>query len=47
MGSRKDGAIEAMRNMEMSSYIASSVFNLPQRTLQHYVKDGRKAQVKQ
>jgi len=27
-----------MRNKEMGSYIASSVFNLPQTTLQGYVK---------
>ena len=32
-------AIEAMRNKEMGSYKVSSVFNLPQTTLQRYVKD--------
>ena len=31
-------AIEAMRNKEMGSYKASRVFNLPQTTLQSYVK---------
>jgi len=31
-------ATEAMRNKEMGSYKASSVFNLPQTTLQGYVK---------
>jgi hypothetical protein len=33
-------AIKVMRNMEMGSYKASRVFNLPQTTLQSYVKDG-------
>jgi len=32
-------AIEAMKNKEMGSYKASRVFNLPQTTLQSYVKD--------
>jgi hypothetical protein len=32
-------AIEVMRNKEMGSYKTSSVFNLPQKTLQSYVKD--------
>jgi hypothetical protein len=36
---RMKAAIEAMRNKEMGSYKASRVFNLPQTTLQHYVKD--------
>jgi hypothetical protein len=31
-------AIEAMRNKEIGSYKASRVFNLPQTTLQRYVK---------
>ena len=31
-------ATEAMKNKEMGSYKASSVFNLPQTTLQGYVK---------
>jgi len=36
-------AIEAMRNKEMGSYKASSVFNLPQTTLQNYVKDRQES----
>jgi len=40
-------AIKAKRNREMGSYKASRVFNVSQTTLEHYVKDGRKAQVKQ
>jgi len=43
MGSRKDVVVEAMRNMEMSSYKVSSVFNLPQRTLQCYVEDRKES----
>jgi len=35
-------AIEAMRNKEMGSYKASSVLNVPQTTLQSYVKDRQK-----
>jgi len=35
-------AIEAMRNEEMGSYKASRVMNLPQTTLQRYVKDRQK-----
>ena len=34
-------AIKAMRNKEMGRYEASRIFNLPQTTLQSYVK-GRK-----
>jgi hypothetical protein len=44
---RMKADIWAMRNMEMGSYKASRVFNLPQ---QHYgvrLKAGRKAEVKQ
>jgi len=36
-------AIEAIRNKEMGSYKASRVFNLPQTTLERYVKDQRKS----
>jgi hypothetical protein len=36
-------AIEALRNTEMGSYKASRVFNLPQTTLQQYVKDRQKS----
>jgi len=36
-------AIQAMRNEEMGSYKASRVFNLPQTTLQLYVKDRQKS----
>jgi len=32
-------AIEAMRNKKMGRYKASRVFNLPETTLQGYVKD--------
>jgi len=32
-------AVEAIRDEEMGSYKASRVFNLPQTTLQRYVKD--------
>ena len=45
---RKKAAIEAIRNKEMGSYRASTVFNVPQTTLQSVMlKTGRKAQVKQ
>jgi len=44
---RMEAAIEAMKNEEMGSYKMSRLFNLPQTTLQHYVKDWQKAQVKQ
>jgi len=36
---RMKATIETMRNKEMGSYRASRVFNLPQTTLQLYVKD--------
>ena len=36
-------AIEAMWNKEMDSYKASSVFNVPQATLQSYVKDRQES----
>ena len=35
--------IEAMRYKEMGNYKASRVFNVPQRTLQRYVKDWQKS----
>jgi hypothetical protein len=35
---RIKAAIKSMRNKEMGSYKVSRVFNLPQRTLQSYVK---------
>jgi hypothetical protein len=36
---RMKAAIEAMRKKEMGSYKASRIFNVPQTTLQRYVKD--------
>ena len=36
---RMKAAVEAIRDEEMGSYKASRVFNLPQTTLQRYVKD--------
>jgi len=33
-----EAAIKAIRNKEMGSYKASRVFNVPQTTLEHYVK---------
>ena len=39
---RMKAAIEAMRNLEMGSYKASILLNLPQ-TLQRYVKDQQKS----
>jgi hypothetical protein len=36
-------AIEAMKNKEMGSYKASRVFNLPQTTLQSYLKDRQES----
>jgi len=36
-------SIEAMRNKEMGSYQVSRVVNLPQTTLQLYVKDRQKS----
>jgi len=35
-------AIVAIRNKEMGSYKASRVFNVPQTTLERYVKDRQK-----
>jgi hypothetical protein len=35
-------AIEAMSSKEMGSYTASTVFSMPQTTLQHYIKDREK-----
>jgi len=35
--------IEAMRNKEMGSYKASRVFNVPQTTLERYVKDRHRS----
>jgi hypothetical protein len=40
---RKKAAIEAMRNKQMASYKVSSIFNLPQTTLQRYVKDRQES----
>jgi hypothetical protein len=40
---RMKAAIEAMRNKEMGSYKASRVFNVPQTTLEHYIKDREKS----
>jgi len=36
-------AIEAVRNKEMGSYKASRDFNVPQKTLERYVKDRQKS----
>jgi len=36
-------AIEAMRNDELGSYKASRIFNLPQTTLERYVKNRQKS----
>ena len=36
-------AIEAIRNKEMGSYKASRVSNVPQTTLERYVKDQQKS----
>jgi len=36
---RMTAAIEAIRNKEMGSYNASRVFNVPQTTLERYIKD--------
>jgi len=38
-----EAAIEAIRNKEMGSYKASSIFNIPQTTLERYVKDRKKS----
>jgi hypothetical protein len=40
---RMKAAIEAMRNKEMGCYKASRFFNVPQTTLQYYIKDGTKS----
>jgi hypothetical protein len=40
---RMKAAIEAMRNKQMGSYKASRVYNMPQTTLQHYIKDQEKS----
>ena len=40
---RMKAAIEAIRNKEMDSYKASRVFNVPQTTLERYVKDRQKS----
>jgi len=40
-------AIEAIRNEEIGSYKASRVFNIPQTTPEHYVKDQQKSSMKQ
>ena len=39
---RMEAAIEAVRNKEMGSYKAFRVFNVPQTTLEPYVKDQKK-----
>jgi hypothetical protein len=39
---RMKAAIEAIRNKEMRSCKASRVFNIPQTTLEHYVKNRQK-----
>ena len=38
-----EAAIEAIRNKETGSYKASRIFNVPQTTLQRYVKDRKKS----
>jgi hypothetical protein len=35
--------IETMRNKEMGSYKASTVFNVPQATLERYITDREKS----
>jgi len=40
---RMKAAIEAIRNKEMGSYKASRFFNVPQTTLERYVKDRQKS----
>ena len=39
---RMEAAIEAIKNKEMGSYKAFRVSNIPQTTLEHYVKDRKK-----
>jgi len=36
-------AIQAMRNKEMGSYIASRVYNVPQTTLEHNAQDRQRS----
>ena len=36
-------AIEAIRNKEMGSYKASRIFNVPQTTLERYIKNWQKS----
>jgi len=38
-----EAAIEAITNKDMGSYKASRVFNVPQTTLERYVKDRKKS----
>jgi len=38
-----EAAIEAIRNTEMCSCKASRVFNVPQTTLERYVKDRKRS----
>ena len=38
-----EAAIEAIRNKEMGNYKASRIFNVPQTTLESYVKDRKKS----
>ena len=40
---RMKAAIEAIRNKEMGSCKASRFFNVPQTTLEHYIKDWQKS----
>jgi len=40
---RIKAAIEAIRNKKMGSYKASRFFNIPQTTLEHYVKERQKS----
>ena len=40
---KMETAIEAIRNKEMGSYKASRVFNVPQTTLESYVKDRKES----
>ena len=40
---RMEAAIEAVRNKEMGIYKASRVVNVPQTTVQNYVKDRQRS----
>jgi hypothetical protein len=40
---RMKAAIKAIRNREMGSYKTSRLFNVPQTTLERYVKDQQKS----